>query len=138
MVVFKKLSQLLAYYLFSGVYFPANLKNFPTPLQKILKSFPISADFFVALRFFFFFKFFPLFQIISSLFLSYIFPICFFLPFSFVFLTYFSVRTCFYIFFPANLPHIEKLLQPLENFPIPQGGGISGKYTPLYKFQTNI
>ena len=33
-----------------GVYFPENLKNFPTPRRKILKSFPIFVDFFVAPR----------------------------------------------------------------------------------------
>ena len=38
---------------FRGVYFPENLKNFPTPLRKILKSFPIFAAFFVAPRTFF-------------------------------------------------------------------------------------
>ena len=34
------------------VYFPENLQNFPTPLQKILKSFPIFTDFFVTPDFF--------------------------------------------------------------------------------------
>merc|ERR1711963_1155270 len=73
---------------------------------------------------------------ISSLFSMLFLPHLLFLPFSFVFLTFFSICTCFLILSPANFPHLEKLPQPLEKFPPPRGGVILGKYTPLNKLFT--
>ena len=121
----------------AGVYiFLQTWKISPPPFEKSWKASPFSRTFLSHREKNF--KFLPLFQMISSLFLCYFFPICYFLPFSFVFLTFFSICTCFFIFFPANFPHLEKLPQPLEKFPPPRGGVISGKYTPLLIYQRHM
>ena len=89
-------------------------KFFPSPFKNLEK---FSHDRWIFLSHHENFSFFSTFQEISSLFLCYFFPICYFLPFSFVFLTcIFSLYLFFYtcVFSPANLPHLEKLPQPLE------------------------
>ena len=85
----------------SGVYiFLKTWKTSPPPFEKSWKASPFSRTFLSQREKHF--KVLPLFQMISSLFLCYFFPICYFLPFSFVFLTFFSICYLFFNTFPCE------------------------------------